>query len=133
MKLGPSALAGFSLFILMIPLQERVMAFQFQIRKKANIWTDQRAKIILEVLGWYTHHDVQSRSPLIVPQVLCVWSSISHTKYRSSAVRSVHCCNERQLKVANSIGIFDLRKFELHGIRKIQFARSAKSVSTASL
>ncbi|KAH8099948.1 ABC protein [Cristinia sonorae] len=50
-QLGPSALAGFSLFILMIPLQERVMAFQFQIRKKANIWTDQRAKIILEVLG----------------------------------------------------------------------------------
>lgn len=27
------------------------MATQFKIRKNANIWTDQRAKIILEVLG----------------------------------------------------------------------------------
>jgi ATP-binding cassette, subfamily C (CFTR/MRP), member 1 len=27
------------------------MAIQFQVRKKANVWTDQRAKIILEVLG----------------------------------------------------------------------------------
>lgn len=117
----------------MIPLQERVMAFQFQIRKKANIWTDQRAKIILEVLGWYTHHDQRSRSSLIIPQVLCVWSSISHTRYRFSAVRSVHCLlKEGPSKVINPIGIFDLRKFELHGIRKIQFARSAKSVFTTS-
>lgn len=50
-KLGASALAGFSLFLLMIPLQERLMAIQFKIRKRSNIWNDQRAKIILEVLG----------------------------------------------------------------------------------
>ncbi|KAK7690924.1 hypothetical protein QCA50_006027 [Cerrena zonata] len=50
-QLGPSALAGFSLFVLIIPLQERVMSYQFDIRKKANKWTDARAKIILEVLG----------------------------------------------------------------------------------
>lgn len=35
----------------MIPLQQRVMAVQFKIRRKSNIWTDQRAKTILEVLG----------------------------------------------------------------------------------
>lgn len=39
----------------MVPLQERVMSFQFQIRKKANVWTDQRAKIILEVLGMHVN------------------------------------------------------------------------------
>ncbi|KAJ3535552.1 hypothetical protein NM688_g6963 [Phlebia brevispora] len=50
-ELGPSALAGFSLFILMVPLQERLMAIQFKIRKTANIFTDKRARIILEVLG----------------------------------------------------------------------------------
>ncbi|KAI0694596.1 ABC protein [Cytidiella melzeri] len=50
-QLGPSALAGFSLFLLLIPLQERLMSIQLTIRKKANKWTDQRAKIILEVLG----------------------------------------------------------------------------------
>ena len=50
-QLGPSALAGFSLFLLLIPLQERLMSVQMKIRKRANQWTDQRAKIILEVLG----------------------------------------------------------------------------------
>lgn len=50
-KLGPSALAGFALFLVLIPLQERLMSIQLRIRKEANRWTDQRAKIILEVLG----------------------------------------------------------------------------------
>lgn len=50
-KLGPSALAGFSLFVVMIPVQERLMTFQHKRRQKANIWTDSRANMILEVLG----------------------------------------------------------------------------------
>ena len=50
-QLGPSALAGFALFILMVPFQERLMAIQFKLRKRCNKWTDQRARIILEVLG----------------------------------------------------------------------------------
>ncbi|KAI0806352.1 ABC protein [Irpex lacteus] len=50
-QLGPSALAGFALFLVLIPLQERLMSIQLRIRKEANRWTDQRAKIILEVLG----------------------------------------------------------------------------------
>ncbi|KAI0768143.1 ABC protein [Trametes elegans] len=49
--LGPSALAGFSLFLLIIPIQERVMSFQFRVGKNSLKWTDKRAKIILEVLG----------------------------------------------------------------------------------
>ncbi|PPR03680.1 hypothetical protein CVT24_007801 [Panaeolus cyanescens] len=50
-QLGPSALAGFALFIAVAPLQERMMAKQFQIRKKSMKYTDQRAKTLLEVLG----------------------------------------------------------------------------------
>ena len=50
-QLGPSALAGFSLFVVLAPVQERIMAQQFQIRKKTMKYTDQRAKTLLEVLG----------------------------------------------------------------------------------
>lgn len=50
-ELGPSALAGFSLFILMIPLQQRLMALQHSIRSVSMKWTDKRAKVLLEVLG----------------------------------------------------------------------------------
>ncbi|OCB92268.1 ABC protein [Sanghuangporus baumii] len=50
-QLGPSALAGFSLFIFMVPVQERLMTFQHKRRQRANIWTDGRANLILEVLG----------------------------------------------------------------------------------
>ncbi|KAH8112628.1 ABC protein [Phellopilus nigrolimitatus] len=50
-QLGPSALAGFSLFLLMIPVQERLMTFQHKRRQRANEWTDGRANLILEVLG----------------------------------------------------------------------------------
>ncbi|KAF8802448.1 P-loop containing nucleoside triphosphate hydrolase protein [Phlegmacium glaucopus] len=50
-QLGPSALAGFSLLVVLVPLQERVAAQQFQIRKKSMKYTDQRAKTLFEVLG----------------------------------------------------------------------------------
>nr|CAD98883.1 ABC protein [Phanerodontia chrysosporium] len=50
-QLGPSALVGFSLFVVLIPLQQRIMGMQFKLRKKTNIWTDSRAKTLLEVLG----------------------------------------------------------------------------------
>ncbi|KAH9481477.1 Multidrug resistance protein fer6 [Psilocybe cubensis] len=50
-QLGPSALAGFGLFLAIAPLQERAMAQQFSIRKRSMKYTDQRAKTLLEVLG----------------------------------------------------------------------------------
>ncbi|KAF8972123.1 hypothetical protein BDZ97DRAFT_1913365 [Flammula alnicola] len=50
-QLGPSALAGFALFVVLAPIQERAMAKQFQIRKRSMKYTDQRAKTLLEVLG----------------------------------------------------------------------------------
>ncbi|KAF9565380.1 ABC protein, partial [Agrocybe pediades] len=50
-QLGPSALAGFALFVVVVPLQERAMAQQFRIRKGLMKYTDRRAKILVEVLG----------------------------------------------------------------------------------
>ncbi|KAG1770993.1 ABC protein [Suillus occidentalis] len=50
-ELGPSALAGFSLFVLMFPIQQRLMALQHSIRSVSMKWTDKRAKVLLEVLG----------------------------------------------------------------------------------
>ncbi|KAJ3504976.1 hypothetical protein NLJ89_g7658 [Agrocybe chaxingu] len=50
-QLGPSALAGFALFVIIAPIQERAMAQQFQIRKRSTKYTDERAKTLLEVLG----------------------------------------------------------------------------------
>ncbi|KAF8896584.1 P-loop containing nucleoside triphosphate hydrolase protein [Infundibulicybe gibba] len=50
-QLGPSALAGFALFLFIAPIQERVMAHQFKVRQKSMKFTDQRAKTLLEVLG----------------------------------------------------------------------------------
>ncbi|KAF9237599.1 ABC protein [Melanogaster broomeanus] len=49
--LGPSALAGFALFVLVILIQERVMSFQHQLRLRSMVWTDRRAKVLLEILS----------------------------------------------------------------------------------
>ena len=51
LQLGPSALAGFSLFIILAPLQERMITQKYQIRKESMKYTDRRAKTLLEVLG----------------------------------------------------------------------------------
>lgn len=50
-NLGPSALAGFGFFVLMTPVQTRVMKRMFAIRKKSMFWTDKRAKLLQELLG----------------------------------------------------------------------------------
>ncbi|KAI4517938.1 P-loop containing nucleoside triphosphate hydrolase protein [Schizophyllum commune Loenen D] len=50
-QLGPSALVGFVLFFFMMPIQERTMHFQIKMRKASVKFTEQRAKVILEVLS----------------------------------------------------------------------------------
>ncbi|KAJ6577414.1 P-loop containing nucleoside triphosphate hydrolase protein [Mycena capillaripes] len=50
-QLGPSALAGFSLFVFIIPIMERIMARQFKTRGASMKFTDRRAKVLLEVLS----------------------------------------------------------------------------------
>ena len=50
-NLGPSALAGFSVFVVLIPIQGRVMKTLFETRRQAMQWTDKRAKLLQELLG----------------------------------------------------------------------------------
>ncbi|KIM34225.1 hypothetical protein M408DRAFT_303315 [Serendipita vermifera MAFF 305830] len=50
-NLGPSALAGFAIFFIGTPLQTWVMKRLFNVRKKAMVWTDKRAKLLQELLS----------------------------------------------------------------------------------
>lgn len=50
-ELGPSALAGFSMFFIIIPFQQQLMALQRRIRHRSVVWTERRTKVLLEVLG----------------------------------------------------------------------------------
>lgn len=95
----------------MIPLQQRVMAVQFKIRRKSNVWTDQRAKTILEVLG--------------------AMRVVKYFSYEVPFLKSE--CPVRQLRASEGLiapraEIYEMRKHELKGIKTIQFARSAKYV-----
>ncbi|KZT61359.1 ABC protein [Calocera cornea HHB12733] len=50
-QLGPSALAGFCIFLILMPVQERAMSYQLGVRRKSMIWVDKRAKLLQELLG----------------------------------------------------------------------------------
>ena len=50
-NLGPSALAGFSVFFVTTPIQAKVVKILFGIRRKTMVWTDKRAKLLQELLG----------------------------------------------------------------------------------
>ena len=50
-NLGPSALAGFAVFVILTPIQGKIMKRLFSIRRKAMVWTDKRAKLLQELLG----------------------------------------------------------------------------------
>ncbi|KAF7289946.1 ABC protein [Mycena indigotica] len=50
-QLGPSALAGFALFVVVIPVQERLMASQFKMRTRSLVFTDLRASIGNEIMS----------------------------------------------------------------------------------
>jgi ABC-type multidrug transport system fused ATPase/permease subunit len=50
-NLGPSALAGFCFFIFASPMQTLVMHRLFNLRQRAMVWTDKRAKLLQELLG----------------------------------------------------------------------------------
>jgi len=49
--LGPSALAGFSIFFILTPLQGKIMKTLLSVRRKTMVWTDKRAKLLQELLG----------------------------------------------------------------------------------
>jgi hypothetical protein len=50
-NLGPSALAGFSVFVILTPVQGKIMKTLFSIRRKTMVWTDKRAKLLQELLA----------------------------------------------------------------------------------
>ena len=50
-NLGPSALAGFSVFVVLTPIQGMIMKTLFKTRRKTMQWTDKRAKLLQELLG----------------------------------------------------------------------------------
>ncbi|KAJ3572547.1 hypothetical protein NP233_g3005 [Leucocoprinus birnbaumii] len=50
-QLGPAALAGFALFVLMAPISSIIASHQFKVRRQSVKYTDQRSKALLEVLG----------------------------------------------------------------------------------
>ncbi|ODO00356.1 hypothetical protein I350_06992 [Cryptococcus amylolentus CBS 6273] len=50
-QIGPSALVGFSLFVILAPLQTWFMKFSFKIRKKSMVWTDSRSRLLRELLS----------------------------------------------------------------------------------
>ena len=50
-NIGVSALAGVALMLVVTPLQAKAMRLMFGFRRKAMVWTDQRAKLIQELLG----------------------------------------------------------------------------------
>ncbi|KAG1737805.1 ABC protein [Suillus lakei] len=96
-ELGPSALVGCSLFIIVIPIQGRLMTLQRRMRLGSMKWTDQRAKVLLEVLG-----------------------AIRVVKYFSYEVPFLQ-------------KIFELRKNELRGIRRMLHSTSANLAVALSL
>ncbi|KAL5632055.1 hypothetical protein ACGC1H_000172 [Rhizoctonia solani] len=51
LQLGPAALAGFSLFMFLTPIQKALMSYQLRLRKKSMVHTDARASLLRELLG----------------------------------------------------------------------------------
>ena len=50
-NLGPSALAGFAIFVIMTPIQTRAMRLMLRFRQKTMVFTDKRAKLLQELLS----------------------------------------------------------------------------------
>ncbi|WVQ63051.1 uncharacterized protein L199_001202 [Kwoniella botswanensis] len=50
-QIGPSALVGFSLFVVLAPLQTWFMKISFKVRKKSMRWTDSRSRLLRELLS----------------------------------------------------------------------------------
>ena len=50
-NLGPSALAGFAVFLIMIPIQTGFARLMLRSRQKTMVFTDKRAKLLQELLS----------------------------------------------------------------------------------
>jgi len=50
-NLGPSALAGLAVFLVIVPMQARFMRLMLRFRQKTMVFTDKRAKLLQELLS----------------------------------------------------------------------------------
>ena len=50
-NLGPSALAGFAIFLVMTPIQGKLMRLLLRFRQRTVVFTDKRAKLLQELLS----------------------------------------------------------------------------------
>ncbi|KAF7317064.1 ABC protein [Mycena chlorophos] len=110
--LGPSALAGFSLFLVIIPITERLIAGQFKIRRGLMKYTDGRAEMLLEVF-----------SSMRVVKYFC---------YELPFLKSAWV-HGLQAKTDLEEEIHDIRSEEVRGIKKMQHSRSANVALAFSL
>jgi ABC-type multidrug transport system fused ATPase/permease subunit len=51
LQLGPAAIVGFALFLLVGPLQTFIIKLSFNVRQTSVKWTDKRAQLLRELLG----------------------------------------------------------------------------------
>ena len=50
-NLGPSALAGFAIFVVVVPIQAKFMQLLIRFRWRTMVFTDKRAKLLQELLS----------------------------------------------------------------------------------
>lgn len=50
-QIGPSALVGFAVFVLLAPVQTNFMKTSFRVRKRSMKWTDGRSSLLQELLS----------------------------------------------------------------------------------
>ena len=99
-NLGPSALAGFCFFVFASPMQTLVMRRLFNLRRRAMVWTDKRAKLLQELLGGmrvikYFGWEVSTLpsiaiSDLIVSQMPFIERISEYRKAEMKHIRSLH-------------------------------------------
>jgi ATP-binding cassette, subfamily C (CFTR/MRP), member 1 len=50
-QLGPSALAGFAIFVILIPIQRIIMSHRLKVNRISLRYTDQRGGLLMEALS----------------------------------------------------------------------------------
>lgn len=126
-QLGLSALAGFSLFLLVAPLQQRIMSIQFKMRKKSMKWTDQRARLLIEVLGMNRRLIGLSVMSELMQGAMRIVKYFSYEIPFSQRRFLLRYSMSTLLHIYSvAIGIYGVRRKELSWVRKIQNTFSAR-------
>ncbi|WWC68921.1 uncharacterized protein I206_102857 [Kwoniella pini CBS 10737] len=88
-QIGPSALVGFSLFVLLAPLQTWFMKLSFKVRKKSMKWTDSRSRLLrellssMEVIKVFTY-EIPFLKPFSVPALASVLAFVTYAATHDS-------------------------------------------------